>query len=235
MNQFKNNPQQIGLNSRQLDLYQDVYVITEDGSWSEESKILIGYMVVDNDICAICRDKAAETRVCHWGTWCPASAPRDESDELARVQAEEQSRLSEAIDKMIDDEDDFSLAGRLRQIHGSDFVNVNVACPNSQDVSYCYSVGADGLDELAGIDFDDDEPCDPDPLYVVFNEDGTVEGVYRDKAFAGATVSDIGGYAIAYIGNEIVEHCEIFYSKYTSTEDKPVYIAEKIEWTEVLS
>lgn len=235
MNLFKDNPQQIGLNSRQLDLYQDVYVITEDGSWSEEPKILIGYMVIEDDICAICRDKAAETRVCHWGTWCPASAPHDESDELARVQAEEQSRLSEAIDKIIDDEDDFSLAGRLRQIHGSDFVNVNVACPNSQGASCCYSVGADGLDELAGVDFDDDESCDPDPLYVVFHEDGTVEGVYRDKAFAGATVSDIGGYAIAYIGNEIVGHCEIFYSKYTSTEDKPVYVAEEVKWTEVQS
>lgn len=117
MNQFENNPQQIGLNSRQLDLYQDVYVIEGDGSWSEEPKILTGYMEVDGDICVICRDKTAETRLTHWGTWCPAVAT-PWSDERLRIEEEEQSNLMDAVSKMIDDNDDFTLAGRLRQIHG---------------------------------------------------------------------------------------------------------------------
>lgn len=189
MNLFKDNPQQIGLNSRQLDLYQDVYVITEDGSWSEDPRTLIGYMEVEGDICAVCRDSCAETRIRHWGTWCPVVEPQDGSGERSRVNTEELARLDEAVDSMVEK--------ILSNVHGADDPSLH----------------ADKI--INGCGDDGEIPT----KYVVLSEDDHVVGVYVDESYAEAHMKACLGRIEGWIGDEVVCTCEFIYSAEAFIED----------------
>ena len=201
MNQFEHNPQQIGLNSRQLSPYQNVYVIEADGSWSETPKVLLGYMVVEDDVCAICRDTCAETRVCHWGTWCPQVEPEVGSDQRERINIEEQARLDEAADNMVEKV--------LAAVHGADDPSLHADAP-SHECSFDELVGVDlGVDEIIN---GCDEDCKIPTKYVVFGNDGHIVGVYVDESYAEAHMKDCLGRVEGWVGDEVVCTCEFIYS-----------------------